>query len=398
MSTAAPPSDLKRKVAIYRQKLLAPTNTFVLKQAKALTRWKPILVGESRSDDSLSLDGLELLFLRDHDKKISELSYRAYRLFNAAHPATVHALAGVQATLVHAHFGVDAVDIWPHIRHLRLPMLVTLHGYDINIHPDWWEAGHAGPRRRRYPRQLLALAKEPRVHFIAISEAIRLRALEYGIPEDRITVLYTGVDTDEFRPGRTPIASRTKRILYVGRLVENKGVDVLIRAVATIVHRVPGINLTIIGSGPLRAHLEELSSALKVPTQFFGTLDTDGVIKLLDESRVLCQPSITIDNGESEGLGMAILEAQACGVPVLTSARGGSTEGIIDGETGFRFPEWDADQLATLLTRVLEDDALIETLSRNAIRFVRKNFDLNACTAKLEGLYDDFIEIGRDIQ
>ena len=80
-------------------------------------------------------------------------------------------------------------------------MLVTLHGYDININRGWWEAGYGGPAMRNYPKRLLELASHPRVSFIAVSEAIRRRAISYGIPEEKITVRYIGVDTSKFRAG-----------------------------------------------------------------------------------------------------------------------------------------------------------------------------------------------------
>src|SRR5690606_12677303 len=128
----------------------------------------------------------------------------------------------LQADLVHAHFGIDATDIWPSVKKAGLPMLVTLHGYDINIDREWWEDGHEGLRRRVYPQRLLTMAKDPKVHFIAVSQAIKKRAIEFGITPEKITVSYIGVDTDRFKPAGLPLSERKRRVLFVGRMVEKK--------------------------------------------------------------------------------------------------------------------------------------------------------------------------------
>jgi glycosyltransferase involved in cell wall biosynthesis len=87
-----------------------------------------------------------------------------------------------------------------------------------------------------------------------------------------------------------------------------------------------------------------------------------------------------------------ILEAQACGVPVVTSARGGATEGIIDGVTGFSFAEKDVATLGERLIKLLLDDDLISSMSRHAARYMAERFDIRHCTKSLESLYEDLVE------
>jgi glycosyltransferase involved in cell wall biosynthesis len=116
---------------------------------------------------------------------------------------------------------------------------------------------------------------------------------------------------------------------------------------------------------------------------------TDGVLAMLREVRVLCLPSLTAANGDAEGLGIALLEAQACGVPVVTSARGGATEGIINGVTGFAFAENDVEELSARLCAVLEDDQRALVMSEAARQFAVKTFDIRKCTDQLEDLYEE---------
>src|SRR5690606_38340612 len=208
-------------------------------------------------------------------RSIGRYALRLRQVLGRPHPATVTTLRDIRAELVHVHFGTDATDIWASVKAAGLPMLVTLHGYDINIHREWWEAGHGGIHRRGYPRRLLQMAHEPAVHFIAVSQAIKRRAIEYGIPEHKITVCYIGVDTERFKPGGLPIDQRRKRILFVGRMVEKKAPLLLIRAFAEVRKQVPEAELAMIGDGPMLKDARKLAQALDLPVEFLGAQGTD---------------------------------------------------------------------------------------------------------------------------
>jgi glycosyltransferase involved in cell wall biosynthesis len=317
---------------------------------------------------------------------------RAYRKLlrslRIAPPGIRRRLLPESASLIHVHFGTDAVDHWDWIRSFDVPVVVTLHGYDINIHKQWWQQPEQSPARRRYPGRLLRLASDPRVHFVAVSRAIKERAIEWGIPAERISVRYIGVDLKAFRPAGPPIERRLPRILFVGRLAEKKGVEYLIRAFAAVKAQLPAAELVIVGDGRLRAKLELLASQLKVPVTFLGSLSSQQIKQELQQTRVFCSPSVTADNGDAEGLPIVILEAQACGVPVVTSARGGAREGIIDGVTGFAFKEKDVADLGNRLLLLLQDAQKAASMGRAGRRNMEEKFDLRSCTASLEHLYD----------
>ncbi|HJW11931.1 MAG TPA: glycosyltransferase, partial [Albitalea sp.] len=262
----------------------------------------------------------------------------------------------------------------------------TLHGYDINTDLAWWRSGAGGAEMKRYPQRLLALAQDPAVGFIAVSEAIRERAIEIGLPAAKLRVRPIGVDTEQFVPGPAPIGER-HGVLFVGRLVEKKGLRYLIEAIARLGGRV---ELQVIGDGPLRPELEALAHRLGVAAEFLGVLGSAAVRQRLQRARVLCLPSVTAANGDAEGLPIVILEAQSCGVPVITSARGGATEGIVDGVTGYAHPEGDAQALAERLDTLLRDDALAAAMGQAARRHAVERFDIGACTRALEGDYDQW--------
>jgi colanic acid/amylovoran biosynthesis glycosyltransferase len=387
----------KHTVIVYRTELLPLSETFIKEQVLAYRCWRAILAGHYLG--ALSLEGLEVQMLGPLRESLAKRIAYKLGLVPRALPSVLqhisqHKVDNLRCenpSLVHAHFGTDAILAWPLAKELGLPMVVTLHGYDINIHREWWESGRAGEAMRIYPTRLLELAAEPRVHFVAVSNAIRKTAISFGIPEYRISVQYIGIDIRKFVPGAIPISNRQNRILFVGRLVEKKGCKYLIQAMAEVQKKVPDATLIVVGDGPLRTTLEKLARQLQVHIVFRGALPSHEVKQELDTARVFCLPSVTALSGDAEGLPIAILEAQACGVPVVTSARGGAEEGIADGETGYAFPEENTISLADRLVAILTDDLLANNLGEYAPRFVANRFDIRSCTKALEAFYDKIV-------
>jgi glycosyltransferase involved in cell wall biosynthesis len=389
---APSPSSLIHEptVLVVRSELLPYSETFVKEQVQAYTGWKPVMVGLKRIR-GLPMEDLNVRLLPSNSSLPGRAYRKVLRSLNIPPPGIRRRLLPESASLIHVHFGTDAVDHWDWIRSFDVPVVVTLHGYDINIHKQWWQQPAQSPARRRYPGRLVRMASDPRVHFVAVSRAIKERAMEWGIPADRIFVRYIGVDLSRFRPAGVPIERRRPRILFVGRLVEKKGVEYLIRAFAAVKAQLPAAELVIAGDGRLRAKLELLTSQLKVPVSFLGSLSSQQIKEELQQTRVFCSPSVTAENGDAEGLPIVILEAQACAIPVVTSARGGAREGIIDGVTGFAFKEGDVACLSERLLQLLEDGKTAASMGHAGRRHMEEKFDLRSCTQSLERLYDMLI-------
>lgn len=374
-----------KKVIIFRNDLLPRSETFIKEQARFLGAWKPVLVGYARVKDGLDLGELEARIVPGAGARtIGRCALRLRQILGRPHPATVASLRSIGANLVHAHFGTDATDIWPSVKAARLPMVVTLHGYDVNVHPEWWQAGHGGIHRRAYPRRLLRLAREPTVHFIAVSQAIKRRAIEIGVPEDKITVSYIGVDTERFKPGGLPLQQRKKRILFVGRMVEKKAPLLLIRAFSEVRNQVKDAELVMIGGGPLLTGAKELARELDAPVDFMGAQGSDVVLAQLHLARVFCLPSITAENGDAEGLPISLLEAQACGVPAITSAKE-SFEGVSDRMTGRVLVENHFQSLVDALVAAIEHQE--QNASTKARAFCEKHYSIMPNASRLARVY-----------
>jgi len=393
-------AESKPTVLVFRRHLIPPSETFISEQVLAYQRWKGILIGNRRRPQDLPLDPHEVIWLDHPPSKWTRLWRRMRGLhgdpgWGGIHsalaecdPTTIARLQQTGASLMHAHFGVDGVGAWPLAEALGIPLLVTLHGYDIAYRASWWKDGAGGKEMREYPEKLLELACKSNVHFIAVSEYLYEQAISFGIPESRIATLYTGVDTDKFSPGGSSIAMREPQVLFVGRLVEMKGCRYLIEAMQHVQRSVPHTKLVIAGHGPLMANLKQLARSLAVKADFRGVVSPAEVRGELNRSRLLCLPSVHASNGHFESFGMVLLEAQAMGIPVVTSAPAGRGEAVVDGRTGFYVQERDSSALADRITALLRDDALAQSMSTAARQLIQERFDIRLCSKRLEAYYD----------
>jgi len=383
------------KVFIFSNSLLPYSETFIKEQALSLRRWHPVLLGHKRNRTGLDISPLQSqLLLPDDANILHKIRYAFNRWRNKPDPYVVRCLNKSRPELIHAHFGTSAVDIWPYAKVLNIPMLVTLHGFDISIKKEIWESGKRGYRRRLYPKQLLNLAKEPNVHFIAVSTAIKQRAIAFGIPADKITVHYIGIDTDKFFPVEPPLFERDNRILYVGRLVEKKGPSYLLQAFGNIKKNITNAQLVIIGKGPQEEKLKSQVAELEISDVIFtGALPGHEVSKWMNRSKIFCLPSITADNGDAEGLPIAILEAQASGLWIVTSSQGGLGDNLLPHQTCLHFDEKDVTQLTEHLLGLLSRPADFQDLIKNQQRIIQDTFDIKKCSIKLESLYDQYARL-----
>lgn len=382
-----------KKVIIFRNELLPRSETFILEQMRTLTTWHPVLTGYSTATNGLDVAQADIRILpgltgRPWQRRWLHLC----QYLGIAHGPTVRVLHSINANLIHAHFGTDAVDIWPSVRNLDIPMLVTLHGYDINIYREWWEAGRGGLRRRLYPRRLLRMAIHPQVHFIAVSHAIRRRAIECGIPSNKITVAYIGVDTNIFKPKYGPAYTRTKRILFVGRMVEKKAPLLLVNAFSKVHASINDSELVMIGEGPLLEAAKQLAKQLSLPVQFLGAQDSRKVLAQIQDATTFCLPSITAANGDAEGLPISILEALACGVPVVTSSRG-ADEVVVSGRNGITFAEGSEHALAAALIQALTGVLPQGNKDGHSGWRLKEQFSLNQTSLELTRIYNTLINI-----
>lgn len=379
----------RKSVAVFKSRLLPVSETFIRAPLGYHVGWEPELVGMRRVEGGLDLRGVAHFAASDtRPKGLRGCAFDA--LFQAAGWngfALGRYLRQRGHGLVHVHFGTELCRYWPLLRSSGLPLVATLHGYDVTVSEDIWRRGEYGRALRDYPRRLREAGRSGLVDFVAVSESIRASALAWGLPEDRVHVRPVGVDVRRFTPS-PEIAEGAPTILFVGRLVEKKGLEHLLEAMPTVLARIPSVRLRVVGDGPLREACRSRAERLGLPVDFLGACGGDRVLEELRSAQVLCLPSVTAKNGDAEGLPIVILEAQSCGLPVVTSARGGATEGIRHGETGFAFAEGEAADMASRLVALLSDPGLRKAMGEAARARMLTYFDIARCTLRLEEVYD----------
>ncbi|MHB1225446.1 MAG: glycosyltransferase family 4 protein [Gemmatimonadaceae bacterium] len=200
------------------------------------------------------------------------------------------------------------------------------------------------------------------VPFQAISESTADDLVARGVPREAITVIYPGIDTGHFTPAPGTRAP-TPLFVYLGRLKRYKGVDLILRAFASLAD--PTARLEIAGTGDGRPALERLAASLDLGerVRFLGFVSEEAKLALLRQAWALCFTS------PKEGWGITNLEAAACATPVIASRSPGLRESVRHEETGFLVTHGDVPELAAAMRRLAADPPLVESLGRRGRSF-----------------------------
>ncbi len=369
----------KTPIVVYRDSLLAYSETFVRDQAEGLKSFTPYYVG-SRRVEGLDLPAERTVVVNGGGApgKAAEVIYK----LSGTAPSFYRRVGRIGPALVHAHFGPDGVSAIPLVHRLGVPLLTTFHGFDATMTDE--HARRSFYRHRAYLKGRERLQHEGRL-FLAVSKYIKGRLVDVGFPPEKVVVHYNGVDTGLFRPD--PETEREPVVLFVGRLVEKKGCEYLVRAMARVQEDVPEAELVAIGTGPLRAQLEELARKTLRRYRFLGALPPEEVRAWMGRSSVMSVPSVTASTGDAEGFGLVFAEAQAMGLPVASFDGGPIPEVVAHGETGFLAPERNWEVLAGYISRVLRDENLRRRMGERGVDRVREKFDLRERTSALEEIY-----------
>ena len=203
-----------------------------------------------------------------------------------------------------------------------------------------------------------------------------------------------GIDLGQFTIGVRD--SARVEVVMVGRLVEKKGFEYGLQAFARVAKSHPNTFLTIVGDGPRRRSLEQLTAALGLGDRvtFTGVLASRAVSEQLRRSDVLLAPSVTGRDGNREGSPMTVKEGSASQVVPVSTFHAGIPEIVEDGATGFLVNERDVDGLADRLARLVRDQHLRAHMGRAARAKMEREFDNRVQVDELERLYDRVVELG----
>ena len=295
---------------------------------------------------------------------------------------TIPYLGKKSYNIIHCHFGHNGRKILV-LRELGLlqgKLSVTFHGVDVSkriqIQGD------------RIYDELFAKAEL----FLPISDNWKHKLIKLGYDEKKIIVHRMGIDCEHFSfiPRRLHPDGKV-RLVTICRLVEKKGVEYGIRAVAELAKTQPNIEYHIIGDGRLKNQLQQLVLELNVGNlvKLHGWQQQSEIINFLKSSDIFLAPSVTSREGDQEGIPVVLMEAMARGLPVVSTQHSGIPELVKDGVSGFLVPERDVDGLVEKLNYLIEHPEVWSEMGRAGRMYVQEHHDIHKLNDRLVEIYQE---------
>jgi len=275
---------------------------------------------------------------------------------------------------IHAHFAHD-------------PALVALLAHRLTGLPFSWTA-HARDLYQIPDPAILGRAREASVVVAECRRNLDIIARVVGDKGPPIELVYNGIDLGMFRPASTRTDNSVPLIVSVGRLVEKKGFDDLLRACALLAGRGVSFRCEIYGDGPCRAELEALRDRLGLGQQvdFCGTRTQMELLPVYQRADVFALTSRVTPEGDADGVPTVIVEAMACGLPIVSTRVSGIPEAVAEGSNGLLAPAEDAGAISACLAELIGDPERRRRLGQAAADTAQR-FDRRAVAERLAALF-----------
>ena len=254
-----------------------------------------------------------------------------------------------------------------------VPVVLTAHGTDVRL-------------AIKKPFSIFAAAGLRKSAGLTLnSEYMKGLLKEFDLP-GKTEIIPMGVDTKRFNPG-SHRPSRSRKIIFLGRLIKQKGIEILIDSFSSVIRELPEAELEIIGCGPQKDTLVRRIREFRMEDSISlcDRVSYDELPERYGGARALALPSLI-----PEGLGMTAVEAGACGIPTVTFGLGGTSELVVDGETGLVVDQ-SSESLADGLIRILTDDDLVDRLGENARKKVAEQYSWDVISEKFDKLFREIV-------
>jgi L-malate glycosyltransferase len=272
--------------------------------------------------------------------------------------------------------------------------LARLSGYHPNLLSVWGSDVYLVPEQSALKRAIVQKNLNATDYLAATCSTLKGQTQKVMMSNKEIAVTYFGVDCSLFAPQQQRLKNKEKiRIGTVKGLNPVYGISTLIRACSIVINngRVD-IELILVGEGPQEEELKQLVTELKIQNyvQFMGPIPHEEVPKMLNTFDIY----VALSN--NEGFGVAVLEASACEVPVITSDVGGLPEVVRDGESGFLVPPNNAQQAADKIEILINNVEMRHRMGKEGRKFVLQKFEWENCVKKMETVYENIVQGARD--
>lgn len=286
-----------------------------------------------------------------------------------------------QFDVVHCQFGPYGVFCaqLKDLGIIRGRLITSFHGYDMSQHLQ---------KTGQHTYDHLFKTGD---QFLPISEHWHNKLIKLGCPREKISVHRMGIDLSTYVfQDRVETATEHTRFLAIGRLVEKKGIEFAIRALKQASEKQPDLSLDIVGDGPLRNELEQMTRDLGLTdrVRFCGWQTQAEIRAHISDATVLVTPSVTARDGDQEGIPMVLMEAMASGLPVISTYHSGIPELVQDKVSGRLVPERDVEGLANAMGEVAREPGLRRQYASEARKRVEDQFNLHRLNDRLVQIYE----------
>ncbi|MBL7699003.1 MAG: glycosyltransferase [Chitinophagaceae bacterium] len=382
------------KALIFNRAFFYISETFIYQQVKGMPSDVEIeLLGfDFANEDVFPLSNKKIRIKRSAniiDRIVSAISKRVFGVkpglgFFSANKLK-EMLRQSDIDLIHAHFGFNALIIYPVAKALNIPLVITFHGLDAS--PEYL----SNKKYRNGIKEVIAYASGIIIVSPHMNDTLQLKAFA-----GKTYLISCGVNANEFQRAARPVAPQVINILHSGRLVPKKGVPDLIRVFIVLHKKHPHLHLHIIGDGPeleLCRHTAQQGEPDSIT--FYGSKPHGDVKKIMTEADIFVLNSRTSESGDMEGLPVSVLEAMSMRIPVVSTRHAGIPYVIKHGVNGLLADERNNDQLSELLEKVIVDAGLRSQLGEEGRRTVLENFTWEKINRRISEVYRQIGKVRR---
>ena len=289
------------------------------------------------------------------------------------------AVRRVRPDILLGQFGNVTHRLLESAKHSKTPLVAHFHGQDAYRHDILQAVGN-------YEKLFEQASK-----LITVSNAMTQQLVSIGAPKSKIATIPYGIDCGFFRAADT--ATPTGKFVAVGRFVEKKAPHLTLFAFHQVLKRHPDARLTMLGSGPLLGACQDLVEYLGISgnVSFLGESSPETILSEMKAASCFVQHSVQASDGDSEGTPLAILEAQACSLPVVSTLHAGIQDAVLHDKTGWLVEEGDWQSMADHMIQILDKPALAREMGRNARQHIEAHYNLPHQVAKLHAALESVL-------
>jgi glycosyltransferase involved in cell wall biosynthesis len=265
----------------------------------------------------------------------------------------------------------------------NIPYINTIHGEEVYL------------SKRYHTTFVLKLLVNNSFKTLTNSSETLKVSLENGLKKDKLKIIPFGVDTNIFKYNPVSKEKNLFQILSIGYLIERKGFKYLIKSVKEVLKIHDNVNLKIVGTGPLENQIKNLIKELKLEknVEIISNVSDEKLLELYNSSDIFVLPSVVDSQGNTEGLGVVLLEAMACKVPVIASNIGGIPDIVHDRVNGILVPQKDVLELSKSINELIGNEDMRKNLALNGYEMVKAHFSWKQIANDYIKIYTEIIEL-----